>query len=86
MRVGTVKETKIEEYRVALTPDGASEIVSAGHEVLLETQAGVGSNYSDDEYRVAGAEIVETPEEVYDRVDLVCEVKEPPAVGVRVAA
>ena len=77
MRVGTVKETKIEEYRVALTPDGASEIVSAGHEVLLETQAGVGSNYSDDEYRVAGAEIVETPEEVYDRVDLVCEVKEP---------
>jgi alanine dehydrogenase len=77
MKVGTVKETKIEEYRVALTPDGVAEIVAAGHEVLVETQAGVGSNYSDAEYREAGGAIVETPEEVYAAVDLICEVKEP---------
>ena len=77
MRVGTVTETKLEEYRVALTPDGVSEITGAGHEVLVETGAGVGSNYSDEQYREAGAELVETPEEIYERAELMCEVKEP---------
>jgi len=75
--VGTVRETKTEEYRVALTPDGVHDIVRAGHEVLVETHAGLGSNFTDDEYRVAGAEVVATPEEVYGRAELMCEVKEP---------
>ena len=77
MIIGTPKETKLEEYRVALVPDGVADIVRAGHTALIETNAGIGSNYSDDEYRAAGAEIVETPMEVYARAELVCEVKEP---------
>ena len=77
MIVGTVTETKTEEYRVALVPEGVADIVHAGHTVLVETAAGVGSNYADDEYRVAGAEVVPTAAEVYARADLLCEVKEP---------
>jgi alanine dehydrogenase len=75
--VGTVRETKTEEYRVALTPEGAANIVRAGHTVLVESGAGEGSHYPDAEYGAAGAEIVETPEEVYARAELMCEVKEP---------
>ncbi len=77
MIVATVKETKLEEYRVALTPEGVANIVHAGHHVLVETHAGEGSNYTDDEYRAAGAEMIATPEEVYARAELICEVKEP---------
>jgi alanine dehydrogenase len=75
--VGTVRERKTEEYRVALTPDGVHDIVRAGHEVLVEAGAGVGSNYPDHEYLEAGAEILATMEEVYARAELLCEVKEP---------
>ncbi|MEE8421623.1 MAG: alanine dehydrogenase, partial [Dehalococcoidia bacterium] len=77
MIIGTVRETKTEEYRVALTPDGVADIVRAGHSVLIETSAGAGSNFGDDHYRAAGAEVLETPAEVYARADLMCEVKEP---------
>ena len=77
MIVGTVKETKLEEYRVALTPPGVADIVRAGHQVIIERASGVGSNYADHEYLAAGAEIVDTPDEVYARADLMCEVKEP---------
>jgi alanine dehydrogenase len=77
MIIGTVRETKIEEYRVAFTPDGAADIVRAGHSVLVESGAGLGSNFSDDDYRAAGAEVVESAAEVYARAELMCEVKEP---------
>ncbi|RLT26407.1 MAG: alanine dehydrogenase, partial [Chloroflexi bacterium] len=77
MIVATVKELKLEEYRVALTPQGVASIVGAGHQVLVETGAGVGSNYDDDEYRAAGAEVVPTAAEVFARADLICKVKEP---------
>lgn len=77
MIVGTVRETKTEEYRVALTPEGAANIARAGHVVLVESGAGEGSHYPDAEYAAAGAELVETPEEVYGRAELMCEVKEP---------
>ena len=77
MIVGTVRETKTEEYRVALTPDGVHDVVRAGHDVLVQAGAGLGSNFTDEEYLAAGAEIVPTPEEVYARVELMCEVKEP---------
>ena len=77
MIVGTVTETKTEEYRVALTPQGVADIVQAGHTVLVETGAGDGSNFPDAEYRAAGAEIVARPAEVYARAELICEVKEP---------
>ena len=77
MIVGTVRETKTEEYRVALTPQGVADIVRAGHEVVVERGAGVGSNYSDAEYEAAGARVLATPDEVYARAELMCEVKEP---------
>ncbi|MSP22268.1 MAG: alanine dehydrogenase [Dehalococcoidia bacterium] len=77
MIVGTVRETKTEEYRVALTPEGVADIVTAGHKVLIERGAGTGSNYHDSEYRDAGAEVLDTPAAVYARAELMCEVKEP---------
>jgi alanine dehydrogenase len=77
MIVGTVKELKTEEYRVALTPQGAASIVAAGHEVLVEQTAGIGSNFEDAEYREAGAEVVRTAAEVFARAHLICKVKEP---------
>jgi len=75
--IGTVRETKTEEYRVAFTPGGAADIVRAGHTVLIESGAGLGSNFNDDDYRAAGAEVLESAADVYARAELMCEVKEP---------
>ena len=72
MIIGTVRETKTEEYRVAFTPDGAADIVRAGHTVLVEEGAGLGSSYSDDDYRAAGAEVLEGPADVYARASSRC--------------
>ena len=77
MIVGTLRERKIEEFRVALTPPNAGDLVRAGHTVLVETGAGEGAHYADAEYTAAGASIVPSMEEVYARADLVIEVKEP---------
>ena len=77
MIVGTVRETKTEEYRVALTPEGVADIVTAGHGVLIERGAGTGSNYHDSEYLEAGAEVLESAAAVYGRAELMCKVKEP---------
>jgi len=77
--VGVPKEIKADEYRVGLTPVGVELLRSAGHTVLVETQAGLGSGLSDDEYVAAGAEIVDSPRQVYARADMVVKVKEPQA-------
>ncbi len=77
MIVGTVKEIKLEEYRVALTPQGVASIVSAGHSVVIEREAGIGSNFTNAEYLDAGASVLDTAEEVYTHADLICKVKEP---------
>ena len=77
MIIGTVKETKTEEYRVALTPEGVADIVGAGHDVLIDRGAGEGSNYADEEYVEAGASVLAAPADVYARAELMCEVKEP---------
>jgi alanine dehydrogenase len=77
MRIGVPKEIKNNELRVAMTPAGVSLIVSSGHEVFLETNAGEGSGFSDDEYEGAGASIVKTAAEVWNTVDMVLKVKEP---------
>lgn len=77
MRVGTVREIKNNEFRVGLTPDNVKAYVSAGHEVLVERGAGVGSGFSDDEYIKAGAQIRETAEEVWNEVEMIMKVKEP---------
>ena len=77
--VGVPKETKKNEYRVSVTPDGVQELVHHGSTVVVETGAGVGAAISDDEYRRAGAEIAATASEVWERGEVVCKVKEPQA-------
>ncbi|MGS1096857.1 alanine dehydrogenase (plasmid) [Aquamicrobium terrae] len=77
MRVGCPKEIKNHEYRVGLTPASAREYVAHGHEVLVETGAGIGIGADDNAYRAAGAHIAATAEEVYARSDMIVKVKEP---------
>ena len=77
MRIGVAKEIKPAERRVALTPPGALELTSLGREVLVEAGAGIGSGFSDDAYKVAGAEIVPDAAEVWQRSELLLKVKEP---------
>ena len=77
MIVGIPKETKRDEYRVAMLPVGVEELVRAGHEVLVERAAGAGSGLPDEAYSAAGGRLVETAAEVFDRADLIVKVKEP---------
>jgi alanine dehydrogenase len=76
VKIGVPRETKDNEYRVGLTPDGARQLVADGHEVLIEKGAGVGSGFADAAYAQAGARLVEV-EEVFCAPDLVAKVKEP---------
>ena len=78
MVVGVPKETKVAEQRVALTPAGARALSDAGHDVLVETGAGTGSSFRDEEYAAAGARVVDVVE-VWDKALLVLKVKEPVA-------
>jgi alanine dehydrogenase len=80
MLVGVPKEIKEQEYRVAITPDGVSELVRAGHEVFVETCAGLGSAITDAEYISHGAKILSTADEVWAKTELILKVKEPIAV------
>ena len=77
MIVGVPRETKRDEYRVALLPVGAEELIRAGHAVLVERGAGAGSGLPDDAYAAAGARLVDGPQELFGRADLVVKVKEP---------
>jgi alanine dehydrogenase len=76
MRVGVVKEIKPDEYRVALTPAGARELTQHGHEVMVETGAGVGSSFADEEYEAVGARLA-SEDEVWESAELLLKVKEP---------
>jgi alanine dehydrogenase len=77
MRVGVPREVKNREYRVALTPAGVTELVRAGHEVLVEQGAGEGSSIPDTDFSAAGARIVTTADDVWAGADLLLKVKEP---------
>ncbi len=77
MRIAVPREIKNHEYRVALTPAGAHELTSRGHDVFVEQGAGLGSAITDEEYLAAGAKIVATADEVWAEGDLVLKVKEP---------
>ncbi|QCU77112.1 alanine dehydrogenase [Citricoccus sp. SGAir0253] len=77
MLIGVPSEIKNTEFRVGLTPAGVTELVHHGHEVLVQSGAGVGSGSTDEAYVEAGARIVETAEEVWDQAVLVLKVKEP---------
>jgi alanine dehydrogenase len=77
MVVGVPTEIKRHEYRVGLTPHDARSYVAHGHTLVVQRGAGVGSGYEDDEYRESGAQIVESPAEVFEAADMVVKVKEP---------
>ncbi len=77
MIVGVLKEIKAEENRVSVTPSGVEQLVAAGHRVLVENGAGVGSELSDTLYLDAGAEVVDGPGPIFAQADLVMHVKEP---------
>jgi alanine dehydrogenase len=77
MRVGVPTETKVDEYRVALTPAGARELAEHGHEVLIQSGAGEGSAIADADYEAQGAGIVPDAETVFAEAEMVLKVKEP---------
>ena len=77
MRIGIPKEIKPDEYRVSLLPVGAHLLAEDGHQVWVETQAGRGSGYHDEEYLSAGAKIVDSVEAIFDECELIVKVKEP---------
>src|SRR5947209_15311335 len=75
--IGVPKEIKTDEYRVAMIPVGAYELTCAGHTVLIQAGAGMGSGISDEEYAANGAEIVPAAADVWKRAELIVKVKEP---------
>ena len=77
MKVGVPRELKDNEYRVAITPAGVRELVVAGHSVLIEHDAGLGSSIPNDEFQAAGATIVPDADSVFQDADMVLKVKEP---------
>lgn len=77
MRIGVPKEIKDNEYRVGLTPSSVGELVRGGHEAIVEQGAGMGAGFTDGDYRAAGAALVEGPDPVYERAELIVKVKEP---------
>ena len=77
MLIGIPKEIKNNENRVAITPAGVYSLVKAGHSVMVEKSAGVGSDISDNDYIKAGAKIMSTPAEIFSTADMIMKVKEP---------
>jgi alanine dehydrogenase len=79
VKVGVPKEVKNHEYRVAITPVGVHELVTQGHEVIVEKDAGIGSSIHDEEYVGAGAKIIDSADDVWGDAEMVLKVKEPVA-------
>ncbi len=77
MNIGVPKEIKTDEYRVAITPSGVQELVTQGHQVHVQLDAGVGSGFSNEEYESAGASLSTNAKEVFDVSDIIVKVKEP---------
>ncbi len=77
MKIGVPKEIKTNENRVALTPIGAEVLRRHGHKIFVETNAGMGSGFTDADYKKVGATILKTPKQVFDTADMIMKVKEP---------
>ena len=77
MHVGIPKEVKDNEYRVAATPEGVRELTKAGHRVMIESSAGMGSAITDEEFLAAGAEVLPDARAVFDQAEMIVKVKEP---------
>jgi alanine dehydrogenase len=82
MRVGVPKEIKNHEYRVGLTPPSVAELTAAGHDVIVETQAGMGIDFADADYIAVGARIANTAADVFAGSDMIVKVKEPQPVEI----
>ncbi len=80
MLIGCPKEIKAQEHRVGLVPSSVKELVAHGHKVIVEAKAGAGINFSDEDYKAAGAEIRATAKEIFDQAEMIIKVKEPQAV------
>ena len=80
MLIGVPKEIKTKEFRVGLTPASVREYVRHGHEVIVETNAGLGIQANDEAYVKAGAKIAKDAKEVFDKAEMIVKVKEPQAV------
>ncbi len=77
MKIGLIKEIKVHEYRVGLTPDCVASYVGAGHSVYVEKGAGEGAGFGDEEYESRGAVIIEDKKRIFDESDMIVKVKEP---------
>lgn len=77
MRIGCVKEIKKHEYRVGVTPSYVASLTSDGHQVFIESEAGLGSGFTDQEYQLAGATVVSEAASIWNRVEMMIKVKEP---------
>lgn len=77
MIIGVPKEIKNHEYRVGLTTLAVKELVNAGHQVVVETNAGMGIGLTDEQYQSSGATILKTAKEVFDKAHMIVKVKEP---------
>ena len=71
MLIGVPREIKVKEFRVGMTPTSVREVVEAGHKVVVESGAGTGIGMDDNAYRAAGADIVATPKEVFDKAEMI---------------
>ena len=80
MKIGCPREIKPQEFRVGLTPNAVREAVGRGHEVLIESGAGIGAGFADADYAAEGAQLVDTAEAVFAGAELIVKVKEPQAV------
>ena len=80
MHIGCPKEIKPQEFRVGMTPNAAVEAINAGHQVTIETMAGAGAGFTDEDYTAVGAKIVGTAKEVFGTADMIVKVKEPQPV------
>ncbi|MCT4553123.1 MAG: alanine dehydrogenase [Pelagimonas sp.] len=80
MKIGCPTEIKPQEFRVGMTPNAAREAVDHGHEVLIQTGAGIGAGFSDDDYAAAGAQMIDTAKDIFASADMIVKVKEPQAI------
>ena len=80
MIIGVPKEIKNHEYRVGMVPASVRELINHGHEVFVETNAGSGIGFTDEDYVAAGASILATAAEVFAKAEMIVKVKEPQAV------
>ena len=83
MIIGVPKEIKLQEHRIGLTPDSVKVLTEKGHKVLVETNGGFEAGFTDDNYKVAGAKIINTAEEVFKKAEIIVKVKEPQANEVK---